>query len=218
MWTMPCREFLPRINYNSRGERVGCPALVKKVITDAFQGKYKGKNRLLRATFRAYLGPFASAIIPQICLAAFKFCQPFLISATIDFISQSSTEENRIQGPALVGAYVLTYMGMTISTAAYWRQTFRLVTMIRGGLISLIYRQTTKLQAGDFKAKSSITLISTDVERISYRLRSIHEAWMAPIEVAIAIFLLERQLGVACLIPAAISICMSIPLDKRASC
>lgn len=96
-------------------------------------------------------------------------------------------------------------MGMAISTAAYWRQTLRLITMIRGGLISLVYRQTTKLQARDFKDKTSITLISTDVERISYRIRGIHEAWMAPIQVAIAIFLLERQLGVACLIPTVIS-------------
>ncbi|KAJ5404463.1 hypothetical protein N7509_004334 [Penicillium cosmopolitanum] len=89
--------------------------------------------------------------------------------------------------------------------------------MIRGGLISLVYRQTTKLQARDFKDKSSITLISTDVERISYRIRGIHEAWMAPIQVAIAIFLLERQLGVACLIPTVISslaILATFPLSK----
>ncbi|CAI7606472.1 unnamed protein product [Penicillium pancosmium] len=108
-------------------------------------------------------------------------------------------------------------MGMAISTAAYWRQTLRLITMIRGGLISLVYRQTTKLQARDFKDKTSITLISTDVERISYRIRGIHEAWMAPIQVAIAIFLLERQLGVACLIPTVISslaILATFPLSK----
>lgn len=87
--------------------------------------------------------------------------------------------------------------------------------MIRAGLISLVYRQTIKLQARDFKDKSSITLISTDVERICYRTRGIHEVWMAPIQVAIAIYLLERQLGVACLIPTVISFRMSgISRDK----
>ncbi|KAJ5085131.1 hypothetical protein N7532_009902 [Penicillium argentinense] len=184
------------------------------------RGNCTGSHRLLQATFRAYFWPFISAVLPQICLTAFTFCQPFLISATINFISEPSTSENRVQGPALVGAYVLVYMGMTISKAVYWRQTFRLVTMIRGGLISLIYRQTAKLPAEQFKGSSSITLISTDVERLSYRLRNLHEAWMGPIQVVVAIVLLERQLGVACLIPAAISfiaIAGTIPVSTKSN-
>jgi ATP-binding cassette subfamily C (CFTR/MRP) protein 1 len=88
----------------------------------------------------------------------------------------------------------------------YWRQALRLNTMSRAGLISLIYRQTTKLRASEFKDKPAITLMSTDVERIVATLHALHEAWAAPLEVGVGLFLLQRQLGVACLIPAAISL------------
>ncbi|KAJ5354982.1 uncharacterized protein N7496_012194 [Penicillium cataractarum] len=176
------------------------------------------KYKLVRATFRAYLWPFVSAVVPRLCLTAFTFCQPFLISATLDFISDTPTSENSYYGPALVGAFVLTYLGMAISTAVYWRQTFRFNTTIRAGLISLIYRQTNKMHAGEFKTESSITLMGTDVERIVRHFWSIHEAWAGPVDVTIGVFLLARQLGVASLIPAVISIIVviaTIPISQR---
>jgi hypothetical protein len=87
--------------------------------------KQESKHRLLQATFRAYLLPFISAVIPRLCLSAFKFCQPLLISATLSFVSSPSTPENQIYGPALVGAYVLTYLGMAVwfsCTKSVYRQ------------------------------------------------------------------------------------------------
>lgn len=193
-------------------------------LTTSFTGKNVQKYKLVRVTFRAYLWPFLSAVVPRLCLTAFKFCQPFLISATLDFISDASSSENRYYGPALVGAFVLTYLGMAVSghdhvlycltglillqvsTAVYWRQTFRFNTTIRAGLISFIYRQTNKMHASEFKSESSITLMGTDVERIVRHFWSIHEAWAGPVDVAIGVFLLARQLGVASLIPGLISI------------
>ncbi|KAJ5592008.1 uncharacterized protein N7459_002377 [Penicillium hispanicum] len=181
---------------------------------------YYRKHRLVQVTFRAYFRPFVSAIFPRLCLSVFTFCQPFLISATLGFLNAPSTTETRLHGPALVGAYVLTYLGMTVAKAVYWRQTFRFNTTVRAGLISLIYRQTAKLQSRDFKDKSAITLMSTDVERIVVKFFTIHEAWAAPVEVSVAIFLLSRQLGVACIIPAIISLLAvsgTIPVSSKSN-
>ncbi|KAJ5307053.1 hypothetical protein N7508_006068 [Penicillium antarcticum] len=192
----------------------------KKLLTAWSRVRPGSKHRLLRAACHAYFLPLIGAIIPRLCLAAFKFCQPFLISATLNFVSSPSTPENKIYGPALVGAYVLTYLGMAISNAVYWRQAFRLNTMSRAGLIPLIYRQTTKLHARDFKDKPAITLMGTDVERIVSTLHALHEVWAAPLEVGVGIFLLERQLGVACLIPAVISliaVIATIPISQKSS-
>ncbi|KAJ5765966.1 uncharacterized protein N7511_003582 [Penicillium nucicola] len=192
----------------------------RKIIIAWARVNPESKHRLLRAACRAYFLPLVSAIIPRLCLSAFKFCQPFLISATLNFMSSQSTPENQIYGPALVGAYVLTYLGMAISNAVYWRQAFRLNTMLRAGLIPLIYRQTTKLHAADFKDNPAITLMGTDVERIITTLHALHEAWAAPLEVGVGIFLLERQLGVACLIPAVISlvtVIASVPISQKSN-
>ncbi|KAJ5698780.1 hypothetical protein N7462_000785 [Penicillium macrosclerotiorum] len=206
---------MPELDHNLQGV-----SAEQRLIKAWPRTKNARRHRLLQVTFLAYLWSFASAILPRLCLTAFKFCQPFLISATLDFISASSNPDSRYQGPALVGAFVLTYLGMAVSTAVYWRQSFRFNTTVRAGLISLLYRQTNKLPAAEFKSKQSITLMGTDVERIITKFRFIHEAWAAPVDVAIGVFLLARQLGVTCLVPAVISILAvlaTIPVSSKSN-
>lgn len=99
----------------------------------------------------------------------------------------------------------LTYP-FKISTAVYWRQTNRFNTKVRSGLISMVYTQTTRLKASDIKDSAAITLMGTDVERIVQSQKTIHETWASVLEVGIAIWLLERQLLVACVVPAIIAI------------
>ena len=81
--------------------------------------------------------------------------------------------------------------------------------MLRGGLISMLYSKTTDLSITSVDPASAMTLMSADIERITTGLQTMHELWVNLIEVAIAIFLLERQLGVACVVPVAVAICKS---------
>lgn len=48
--------------------------------------------------------------------------------------------------------------------------------------------------------------MGTDVKRVMGASKSIHEAWVSIVAVCIAIWLLERQLWIACLIPLAIAL------------
>jgi hypothetical protein len=50
--------------------------------------------------------------------------------------------------------------------------------------------------------------MGTDTERIATGFRFIHELWGCFIDIVVAMYLLERQLGVACLSPLAIILCM----------
>ncbi|KAL1981835.1 hypothetical protein VTN96DRAFT_2080 [Rasamsonia emersonii] len=178
----------------------------------------KSRHGLLRATFRAYRWPFLSGVVPRLVLSAFTFCQPFLITATVDYMGKPATVESNKYGQALVGAYVLVYLCLAVSKAVYWRQTYRLHTMIRSGLISMTYRQTTLLKANDVKDTAAIILMGTDVERIVANLRNIHETWASILEVGVAIWLLERQVFVACIVPAIISLASvlaMVPVSTR---
>lgn len=85
-------------------------------------------------------------------------------------------------------------------------RTFRAITMVRGGLISLLYRKATDLSITAVDPVASLTLMSADIERISNGWQTMHEIWANLVEIGIAIYLLERQLGVACLIPVATAI------------
>ncbi|KAJ5727659.1 multidrug resistance-associated protein [Penicillium malachiteum] len=178
------------------------------------------KNRLLRATFRAYLSSCVSAVLPRLILIGFKFCQPFLITAAVNYVSNSSSSKSSPDyfGQALIGAYILEYVGMAIVTSIYWRQTFRFVTMMRAGLVTMIHETLMESRTVDVKESEAITLMEVDVNRIVKNLHSFHETWGCMVEIIIAVWLLERQLGATCVVPAIISllsIVASIPVSRR---
>lgn len=77
----------------------------------------------------------------------------------------------------------------------------RSLTMMRGVLISAIFKRTTELSVTAIDNKAAVTLMSTDVQRIIRSLREAHDLWANVIEVCLATYLLERQVGYACVGP-----------------
>jgi hypothetical protein len=53
---------------------------------------------------------------------------------------------------------------------------------------------------------AAVTLMSIDVERIFNGLRSFHDLWAALVEVSIAAWLLQRNLGIAFIAPVLLSL------------
>ncbi|KAJ5603346.1 ABC transporter integral membrane type 1 [Penicillium hordei] len=206
-------EDVPEVDTNLQGQCSG-----GKLRKSWDSVKKNGAPHLIKAVFRAYGWAYVSAIPPRLAYSCFTFAQPFLITATVNYIGGPSSSEPRIYGNGLIGAYVLMYMGLAVSKAIYWRQTYHLLTMMRSGLISMIYDQTIDMTAVDLTDSAAITLMGTDVERIVANLKNLHEAWAFIIEVGIAIWLLERELGVACFIPLVISlgsVLAMVPVSSR---
>ncbi|TDZ20182.1 ABC transporter atnG [Colletotrichum orbiculare MAFF 240422] len=163
-------------------------------------------HALLRSNFAAYRTTALLGVLTRLFLTAFTFCQPFLITATVSFMQAPRTPQSERYGQALVGAYVLTYLGIAVSRAAYSRQQFRLTTGFRAGLMSMIFKQTIALKADELKDGAAVTLMGTDVEQIVITFGMFHEVWAAVVEVGIAVFLLERQIAVASVVPVIISL------------
>lgn len=88
----------------------------------------------------------------------------------------------------------------------YQHRTYRTIAMVRAGLVAMIYRKTGALNLKDVDPATSVTLMSADMERIVQGWQTMHEIWGNAIEVGVAIYLLEKQLGVACAVPVAVSI------------
>ncbi|KAJ5006509.1 ABC transporter atnG [Colletotrichum sp. SAR 10_66] len=174
-------------------------------------------HALLRASCRAYRGTIFLGVVTRLFLTAFTFCQPFLITATVTFMQTPKTPQSEKYGQALVGAYVLTYIGLAVSRAAYSRQQYRFTTMIRAGLIDIVFRKTVSLRADDLKDSAAVTLMGTDVERIVTTFAMFHEIWASVVEVGIAVFLLQQQIKIASIVPVVISVvCVVgvIPISK----
>lgn len=73
--------------------------------------------------------------------------------------------------------------------------------MMRGSLIPLIYEKTLQVDSTSTSKSTpsgTLTLVSTDIETISGGILLFHEIWSNILEIGIAIYLLERQLGAAC--------------------
>ncbi|PYH55518.1 uncharacterized protein BO96DRAFT_466806 [Aspergillus niger CBS 101883] len=149
---------------------------------------------------------FFSAVIPRLCLSAFTIMQPLLVDKITTYAALPEAPETRDKGYGLIAASGIVYLGIAVSTAFYSRQTYRFIISIRGSLLAAVYAQTLKRRSGDMGTDTAITLMGTDVERISTSLRDIHEIWASPIDIGLALWLLERQLAVSCLMPVILSL------------
>lgn len=98
---------------------------------------------------------------------------------------------------------------------SYQHRTYRTIAMVRAGLVSMIYRKTGSLSLKDVDPATSMTLMSADMERIVQGWQTMHEIWGNAIEVGVAIYLLEQQLGVACVVPVAVSLCKTHPFPRQ---
>jgi ATP-binding cassette subfamily C (CFTR/MRP) protein 1 len=77
--------------------------------------------------------------------------------------------------------------------------------MIRGSLTTAVYRKTMEINIKDVGSKT-VTLMSTDCERIVRGLLGLHDLWANIVQVALATWLIEKELGIACVGPLAITI------------
>lgn len=75
---------------------------------------------------------------------------------------------------------------------------------MRGGLIGLVYQETMKARTADMGDITAVALMGTDVERIGTALQVVHELWGSLLDMVIAIWLLERQVSLACIAPVAL--------------
>ena len=104
-------EDVPEADTNLHGQCSG-----SKLRESWDSSSTNGHHRLTKAVFRAYGWACVSAIPPRLAYSCFTFAQPFLITATVDYIGGSSGSEPKIYGTELIGAYFLVYLGLAVGT------------------------------------------------------------------------------------------------------
>lgn len=140
-------------------------------------------------------------------MAGFTFCQPSLPLATIDWMRTTTAAENE-----------------AIRTSTHWGVCARLYRyrLLNSNLLppghspgdrrpirldchdheqTLTLRSATGSNSGD-----AVALMGTDTTRTTASMRSLHEIWASLISIVIAIWLLENQVYVACVLPAVIAV------------
>ncbi|KAI8313633.1 ABC transporter [Colletotrichum sp. SAR11_59] len=115
--------------------------------------------------------------------------------------------QSREVAGGLIGAALLVYLGLAISKGVYNHAVYQLTTTLRGGLVSIIFRKSLGLDAATASQGKAVTLMSTDIDAIASEVKDLHEIWASVLELGIAVYLLNLQIGAACfvvMIPAVV--------------
>lgn len=173
-----------------------------------------GKHVLVRCAFSAYKSQFFMGVIPRLCFSGFTLAQPFLQKQIIRHVGITDKKSISEEIGGLIGATALVYVGLAITGALYKHATFRLLTMFRGSIVSMVYQKTLRLDAASVREAAPVSLMSTDVERAVMSADKIHDLWASFLELPVVMYILARQVGapaVFIVVPSLSTCCYTSP-------
>ncbi|CRL21608.1 Cyclic peptide transporter [Penicillium camemberti] len=173
--------------------------------------KLKGdKFGLVKVLIRTLKVPLLLPIPPRLALLCFTFCQPLFLEKLLDYLSKTELDAN--VGYGFIGASLLIYSGLAISTGFYWYFHHRMRTMSKSILATEIFIKATEARIGTGDDSAAVTLMSTDMERIDTGLRNLHETWACIVQAALAGWMLYVRIGIPFVVPVGVVIICFIGL------
>ncbi len=195
------KHVLDNDNLPPIDNELSSPELQHKVWADWNALPTKTPGSLFKLLFRVYRYSLFQGTWPRLALSGFTFAQPFLITRVVNFAVDPVVRLDGDLGNGLIVATALIYIGLAVTNANTQHKTYRVITKLRASLVSLIYYKTLAVSIPTAKDSSAITLMSADVERSGSGLRFMHELWASPIDIGLAIYLLQREVGASAAAP-----------------
>ncbi|KAK8031981.1 hypothetical protein PG990_001715 [Apiospora arundinis] len=189
------------------------PSLLSPVLWNKVRGPVEkliaGDERsLLVAVFWALKWQLFAPMFPYLLVVASQLAQPYLIRTILSFLStpyDGSEYQNNI-GYGLIAAYGLIYICIAVATAWGSHLSYRFTVMLRGVLVTTIYRRTLSMNLSVAEDATALSLMSTDVERIVMGMVHIHETWSTIVQVAIAMWILYTEVGAIFIAPIVLAL------------
>ena len=166
---------------------------------------------LLLSILSVLRGSFLAPVLPRLVLGALTFTQPLFINAVLKYLQDDPAETSNNAGYAFIGAAAFIYIGIAVSTGFYWYFQQRFLAKVRSCLGTAIYHKTVHNDVADEKNSSALTLMNSDVLRIQGGITEFHDCWVSIIEIGVASWLLQRQIGLVFLSPIGIvTVCLGL--------
>ncbi|KAJ5962864.1 hypothetical protein N7501_007805 [Penicillium viridicatum] len=182
-----------------------------KFLKNMDYSRLKGdKFGLVKVLIRTLKVPLLLPIPPRLALLCFTFCQPLFLEKLLDYLSKTELDAN--VGYGFIGASLLIYSGLAISTGFYWYFHHRMRTMSKSILATEIFIKATEARIGTSDDSAAVTLMSTDMERIDTGLRNLHETWASIVQAGLAGWMLYTRIGVPFVVPVGVVILCFIGL------
>ncbi|KAI0502262.1 hypothetical protein KFK09_017209 [Dendrobium nobile] len=143
---------------------------------------------------------------------------PYLIDFFVQYLNGNQTFE--YEGYVLVVAFIVAKFFECLSQRHWFFQLQHVGVRVRAFLISIIYQKGLTLSSRARQGRTTgeiINIMSVDAERISLFSWYMHDLWMVPIQVTLALLILYSSLGLASLAALAATFVVmlaNVPLGK----
>ncbi|XP_077017993.1 ATP-binding cassette sub-family C member 10 isoform X2 [Tamandua tetradactyla] len=160
-----------------------------------FQAHWQEGTQLWRALFGAFGWRYLALGLLKLVGTMLGFSGPLLLSLLVGFLEEGQEPLSQgllyalgLAGGALLGAVLQNQYGYEVQ---------KVTLQARGTVLHILYRKALHLGPSRPPVGEALNLLGTDSERLLNFAGSFHEAWGLPLQLAITLYLLYQQVGVA---------------------
>uniref|UniRef100_A0ABI8ALH4 ATP binding cassette subfamily C member 10 n=1 Tax=Felis catus TaxID=9685 RepID=A0ABI8ALH4_FELCA len=180
-------------------------------LARVFQACWQEGAQLWRALYGAFGQRYLALGLLKLVGTMLGFSGPLLLSLLVGFLEegQEPLSNGLLYALALAGGAVL---GAVLQNQ-YGYEIRKVTLQARGAVLNILYRKALQLGPRRPPAGEALNLLGTDSERLLNFAGSFHEAWGLPLQLAITLYLLHHQVGVA-FVGGLIVALLLVPVNK----
>ncbi|KAM7527349.1 hypothetical protein LguiB_030759 [Lonicera macranthoides] len=147
-----------------------------------------------------------------------SYVGPYMISYFVDYLGGKETFAH--EGYILAGIFFAAKLVETLTTRQWYLGVDILGMHVRSALTAMVYRKGLRLSSSAKQSHTSgeiVNYMAVDVQRVGDYSWYLHDIWMLPMQIILALLILYKNVGiasVATLIATIISIVVTIPLAR----
>ncbi|NXC80564.1 MRP7 protein, partial [Cercotrichas coryphoeus] len=170
--------------------------------------------RLVSVLHAAFGLRFYSLGLLKLAGGLLDFSGPLLLNLLVNFME--SRQEPLSHGVLYaLGLFAGSFLGALLRNQ-FGYEINKVALMVRAAVISAIYRKALRVSGTSlarFTVGEIVNFMSTDTSRLVNFCRSFHELWSLPVQLAITLYLLHQQVGIAFLGGMALALLL-VPINK----
>ncbi|XP_007530511.1 ATP-binding cassette sub-family C member 10 [Erinaceus europaeus] len=176
-----------------------------------FQTHWQEGTRLWRALYGAFGRHYLALGFLKLVGTMLGFSGPLLLSLLVGFLEegQEPLSNGLLYALGLAGGAVL---GAVLQNQ-YGYEVRKVTLQAQGAVMNILYRKALQLGPRRPPTGEALNLLGTDSERLLNFAGSFHEAWGLPLQLAITLYLLHRQVGLA-FVGGLILALLLVPVNK----
>ncbi|XP_063563215.1 ATP-binding cassette sub-family C member 10 isoform X9 [Gorilla gorilla gorilla] len=180
-------------------------------LARVFQAHWQEGARLWRALYGAFGRCYLALGLLKLVGTMLGFSGPLLLSLLVGFLEegQEPLSHGLLYALGLAGGAVL---GAVLQNQ-YGYEVYKVTLQARGAVLNILYCKALQLGPSRPPTGEALNVLGTDSERLLNFAGSFHEAWGLPLQLAITLYLLYQQVGVA-FVGGLILALLLVPVNK----